>query len=85
MPHLFDSYQLKDVKLCNRIGVSPMCQYSAEDGMPTDIQIAHAGRKASAARPWEGDHSLKDWPYRAAQELHQKETATLPVQYASWL
>lgn len=25
------------------------------------------------------------WPYRAAQELHQKETATLPVQYASWL
>jgi 2,4-dienoyl-CoA reductase-like NADH-dependent reductase (Old Yellow Enzyme family) len=24
------------------------------------IQIAHAGRKASAARPWEGDHSLKD-------------------------
>lgn len=31
-------------------------QYSAVPG----IQIAHAGRKASTARPWEGDHSLKD-------------------------
>ncbi len=121
LPHLFDSYQLKSVKLRNRIGVSPMCQYSSEDGIATDwhlvhlgsravggagliiaeataveargrislgdagiwsdrhieplqrinrfikqhgavagIQLAHAGRKASAARPWEGDHSLKD-------------------------
>jgi 2,4-dienoyl-CoA reductase-like NADH-dependent reductase (Old Yellow Enzyme family) len=25
------------------------------------------------------------WPYRAAQELHQKNTPTLPIQYASWL
>jgi 2,4-dienoyl-CoA reductase-like NADH-dependent reductase (Old Yellow Enzyme family) len=121
MPHLFDTYQLKDITLRNRIGVSPMCQYSSHDGVATDwhlvhlgsravggagliiaeataveargrispgdagiwadkhieplqrinqfikahgavpgIQIAHAGRKASAARPWEGDHSLKD-------------------------
>lgn len=121
MPQLFDPYQLKDITLRNRIGVSPMCQYSAEDGVPNDwhlvnlgsravggaglviaeataveargrispgdlgiwadkhiephhrmtkfikehgavpaIQIAHAGRKGSAARPWEGDNSLKD-------------------------
>ncbi|MES1024577.1 NADH:flavin oxidoreductase/NADH oxidase [Gloeocapsa sp. BRSZ] len=121
MPHLFDTYQLKDVTLRNRIGVSPMCQYSSDDGVATDwhlvhlgsravggagliiaeataveargrispgdagiwadkhieplqrinqfikahgavpgIQIAHAGRKASSARPWEGDRSLKD-------------------------
>jgi 2,4-dienoyl-CoA reductase-like NADH-dependent reductase (Old Yellow Enzyme family) len=121
MSQLFDSYQLKDVTLRNRIGVSPMCQYSSENGIANDwhlvnlgsravggaglviaeataveargritpgdagiwaeehieplhrinsfikqhgavsgIQIAHAGRKASAARPWEGDHSLKD-------------------------
>lgn len=121
MPHLFDTFKLKDVTLRNRIGVSPMCQYSSEDGMATDwhlvnlgsravggagliiaeataveprgritpgdagiwsdehieplyrinsfikehgavpgIQIAHAGRKASTARPWEGNHSLKD-------------------------
>ncbi len=121
MPHLFDSLRIKDVTLRNRVGVSPMCQYSSEDGMANDwhlvhlgsravggaalviaeataveprgrispndaglwsdrhieplvritrfiqehggiagIQLAHAGRKGSAARPWEGDHSLTD-------------------------
>lgn len=121
MPHLFDTFTVKDITLRNRIGVSPMCQYSSNDGMANDwhlihlgataaggaglviaeataveprgrispqdaglwsdkqieplaritrfvneqgaipgIQIAHAGRKASAARPWEGDNSLTD-------------------------
>jgi 2,4-dienoyl-CoA reductase-like NADH-dependent reductase (Old Yellow Enzyme family) len=119
MPHLFDSFTLKSVTLRNRIGVSPMCMYSSEDGVATDwhlvhlgaraaggsalviaeatavaaagritpgdagiwtdkhveplvrinrfikgqgavagIQLAHAGRKASAARPWEGSAHL---------------------------
>ena len=119
MAKLFQEFQLKDVILRNRIGVSPMCQYSSEDGFandwhlvhlgsravggagliileatavspegrisPTDsgiwlddhvapfarisrflkahgavagIQLAHAGRKASASRPWEGDSHL---------------------------
>jgi 2,4-dienoyl-CoA reductase-like NADH-dependent reductase (Old Yellow Enzyme family) len=126
-PHLFQPFTLKSVTLRNRIGVSPMCQYSSEDGVATDwhlmhlgsraaggagvviaeatavapegritpgcagiwgeqhveplarinrflkrhgavpgIQIAHAGRKASAARPWEGGAHLPDhaggWP-----------------------
>lgn len=121
MANLFDPYKLKNITLRNRIGVSPMCQYSSEDGLATDwhlvhlgaravggagliiaeataveargritpfdagiwsdkhteplyrinkfikehgavpgIQLAHAGRKASAARPWEGDNHLKD-------------------------
>ncbi len=121
MTHLFDPYKLKDITLRNRIGLSPMCQYSSIDGVATDwhlvnlgsravggagliiaeataveprgrispqdagiwadkhieplhrinkfikdqgavpaIQIAHAGRKASTARPWEGSQSLKD-------------------------
>ena len=125
--HLFQSFALKSVTLRNRIGVSPMCQYSSEDGLANDwhlvhlgsraiggaalviaeatavspegrispgdagiwedkhiepiarinrfmkqhgavpgIQIAHAGRKASASRPWEGDHHLSEseggWP-----------------------
>lgn len=112
---------MKDVVLRNRIGVSPMCQYSSENGFPNDwhfvhlgsraiggaglviveatavspegrispadsgiyldehvepfariakflkqhgsvpgIQIAHAGRKASANKPWEGDSSIPD-------------------------
>ncbi len=119
MPNLFDSLKIKDISLRNRIGVSPMCQYSSEDGHATDwhlvhlgsraiggaalviveatavdpygrispqdaglwqdsqieplsrinkfikshgsvsgIQLAHAGRKASAARPWEGGQHL---------------------------
>jgi len=121
VPGLFDSYQLKDVKLRNRIVVSPMCQYMAEDGVVNEwhrahyeglarggagvviveatavapdgritwadaglwndtqaaafepivaemkkhgavpgIQIAHAGRKASANRPWEGDDHIPE-------------------------
>ncbi len=119
MPDLFSEFCLKSVTLRNRIVMSPMCQYSAVDGVPGDwhlvnlgsraaggaalvfaeatavspegritdgdtglwndaqaeafariarfvesqgavagIQIAHAGRKASASRPWEGDRHL---------------------------
>lgn len=121
MPNLFDPYTLKGVTLRNRIAVSPMCQYMAEDGVVGDwhrvhyaslarggaglvvveatavapegritwgdlglwndaqaqalrpvvdaireagavpgIQIAHAGRKASANRPWEGDDHIPE-------------------------
>lgn len=119
MPSLFDPLSLKGVLLRNRIAVSPMCQYSAEDGRVTrwhlphyvslarggaglviveatavsaegritlqdlglwndeqaeslipivdgikssgsvpGIQLAHAGRKASAYPPWKGGHSM---------------------------
>jgi 2,4-dienoyl-CoA reductase-like NADH-dependent reductase (Old Yellow Enzyme family) len=119
MPALFTPFTLKDVTLKNRIVVSPMCQYSADEGVINDwhkvhlaglarggaalviaeasavspegritpgcagiwndaqaqawreaviaikaagavpgIQIAHAGRKASANRPWEGDDHI---------------------------
>ena len=122
MAKLFEPFKIKDVTLRNRIAVSPMCQYSSEDGFPNDwhfvhlgsraiggaglvvveatavstdgrispadsgiyyddhiepfakiarfmkqngavpgIQLAHAGRKASANKPWEGDdHIDKD-------------------------
>ncbi len=46
MPQLFDSYQLKDVTLRNRIGVSPMCQYSSIDGMANDWHFVHLGSRA---------------------------------------
>ena len=126
-PHLFQPLTIRGVTLRNRIGVSPMCEYSSEDGVATDwhlvhlgsravggaglvmaeatavsaegritagdagiweekhvgpmarinrfikehgatpgVQLAHAGRKASAARPWEGGAHLADegggWP-----------------------
>jgi 2,4-dienoyl-CoA reductase-like NADH-dependent reductase (Old Yellow Enzyme family) len=118
---LFDELTIRDVRLANRIAVSPMCQYSCEDGLATDwhfvhlgsravggaalviaeatavlpearispqdlgiwseahieplarialfihsqgsvagIQIAHAGRKASTARPWDGAGKLTE-------------------------
>lgn len=117
---LFSPIRLGDLELANRIAVSPMCQYSAGDGVASDwhighlgmlansgaalvvaeatgierrgrithgclglysddceaalarliahcrrygtaklgIQLAHAGRKASARRPWEGSQPL---------------------------
>ncbi len=115
MPHLFAPFTQRSITFPNRIVVSPMCQYSCEDGAANDwhfvhlgsravggagliiveatavtpegrispgdmgiwndehiaplqrinqfghqqgsrmgIQLAHAGRKASTARPWEG-------------------------------
>ena len=126
-PHLFEPLTIKSLRLRNRIGLSPMCQYSCENGLLTDwhlvhfgaravggvaliiveatavapegritpgdagiwadkhieplaringfvkqqgavpgLQLAHAGRKASAARPWHGGAHLPDdaggWP-----------------------
>lgn len=119
MGRLFQELSLRGVTARNRVGVSPMCQYSASDGFASDwhvvhlgsravggagvvmveataveargrisphdlgiwkddhvealarvarvveahgavagIQIAHAGRKASTARPWEGGKPL---------------------------
>jgi len=119
-PHLFRPVTFRTVTARNRIVCSPMCQYSATDGVANDwhfqnlasravggagivfvemtnveargritagcmglwndaqrdalariarfvksqgavagIQLAHAGRKASTARPWEGGKGLK--------------------------
>lgn len=46
MSHLFDEFKLRDVTLRNRIGVSPMCQYSSEDGKATDWHLVHLGSRA---------------------------------------
>jgi 2,4-dienoyl-CoA reductase-like NADH-dependent reductase (Old Yellow Enzyme family) len=132
---LFSPIRLAELELANRIVVSPMCQYSAADGVATDwhlthlgmlansgaglvvveathverrgrithgclglysddceaalerviahcrrigtakfgIQIAHAGRKASSQRPWEGGKALPAsedaWPTIAPSAL----------------
>ena len=41
MPNFFDPYTLKGVTLRNRIAVSPMCQYMAEDGLANDWHHVH--------------------------------------------
>jgi len=120
-PPAFLPFRARSLELPNRVVVSPMCQYSATDGVPDDwhfvhlgsravggaglvftemtnvspegrithgcagiwndeqeaawkrvvdfvhahsaakigMQIAHAGRKASCSRPWEGDAPLR--------------------------
>lgn len=45
-PHLFSPFRLKDVTLRNRIGVSPMCMYSSEDGEANDWHFVHLGSRA---------------------------------------
>src|SRR3954447_6849642 len=44
--HLFDNYTIRGVTFRNRIFVSPMCQYSSEDGLPTDWHLVHLGSRA---------------------------------------
>jgi 2,4-dienoyl-CoA reductase-like NADH-dependent reductase (Old Yellow Enzyme family) len=46
MPHLFDPLTLGDLTLRNRIAVSPMCEYSAVDGLPDDWHLVHLGSRA---------------------------------------
>lgn len=45
-PHLFRPLVLRSVRARNRVMVSPMCQYSAEDGMPNDWHFAHLAARA---------------------------------------
>jgi 2,4-dienoyl-CoA reductase-like NADH-dependent reductase (Old Yellow Enzyme family) len=43
---LFSSLEIRDVKLRNRIGVSPMCEYSSQDGLANDWHLVHLGSRA---------------------------------------
>jgi 2,4-dienoyl-CoA reductase-like NADH-dependent reductase (Old Yellow Enzyme family) len=43
---LFDPLTLAGVTLKNRIAVSPMCQYSATEGLPTPWHMVHLGSRA---------------------------------------
>lgn len=46
-PHLFRPLPLRSVTARNRIMLSPMCQYSATDGMPDDWHFVHLGARAA--------------------------------------
>lgn len=158
-PHIFRTVTFRSVTARNRIMVSPMCQYSATDGVPNDwhfqnlasravggagivfvemtnveprgritagclglwndgqrdalariarfvkaqgavagIQLAHAGRKASSMRPWEGGKGLSPeqggWPiigpsaipfgegHPVPQEMDQETIAEVVAKFA---
>jgi 2,4-dienoyl-CoA reductase-like NADH-dependent reductase (Old Yellow Enzyme family) len=46
MSELFKPLRLRGVTFKHRIFVSPMCQYSSEDGLPTDWHFVHLGSRA---------------------------------------
>jgi 2,4-dienoyl-CoA reductase-like NADH-dependent reductase (Old Yellow Enzyme family) len=46
MARLFHPLTLRDVTMRNRVGVSPMCQYSSTDGFASDWHVVHLGSRA---------------------------------------
>ncbi|HEX8366973.1 MAG TPA: NADH:flavin oxidoreductase/NADH oxidase [Pyrinomonadaceae bacterium] len=46
MSKLFEPLKIREIEFRNRLWVSPMCQYSSEDGMPTDWHLVHLGSRA---------------------------------------
>ena len=83
MSMLFSPFTLRGVTLKNRVVVSPMCQYSADDGKANDYHLVHLGRfalggfgavmvEATAVTPegriTHGDMGIwSDAPHRAAR------------------
>jgi anthraniloyl-CoA monooxygenase len=43
---MFQPFRLRGLTLENRVVVSPMCQYSAQDGLPNDWHLVHYGSRA---------------------------------------
>lgn len=46
MSRLFSPWTLRSITFRNRVFVSPMCQYSSTDGLPTDWHLVHLGSRA---------------------------------------
>ena len=46
MPSLFDPLPIRGVTIPNRIVVSPMCEYSSQDGFANDWHLVHLGSRA---------------------------------------
>lgn len=46
MHELFSRLSFRDISFRNRIFVSPMCQYSSQEGMPSDWHLVHLGSRA---------------------------------------
>ncbi|MBT7954661.1 MAG: bifunctional salicylyl-CoA 5-hydroxylase/oxidoreductase [Rhodospirillaceae bacterium] len=45
-PPIFTPYKIRDMVLQNRVAVSPMCMYSAQDGLIGDFHLVHLGSRA---------------------------------------
>src|SRR5688500_3151385 len=58
MSVLFSPLRLRDITFKNRVFVSRMCQYSSEDGLPTDWHLVHLGRRRGGAGDGGGDNAV---------------------------
>src|SRR4051794_1811203 len=47
MSRLFQPLKIRSIELKNRIVISPMCQYSSEDGCANDWHLVHLGSRAA--------------------------------------
>ncbi len=45
-PPMFTPLSLRGLTIGNRVAVSPMCMYSASDGLPDDFHLVHYGSRA---------------------------------------
>ncbi|MDP3853662.1 bifunctional salicylyl-CoA 5-hydroxylase/oxidoreductase [Phenylobacterium sp.] len=45
-PPMFQPYRLREMELANRVVLSPMCTYSADEGLPADWHLVHLGARA---------------------------------------
>ena len=45
-PPMFTPFSLREMTVVNRVVVSPMCQYSCDDGTPNDWHLVHLGSRA---------------------------------------
>ncbi len=46
MAHLLESFRVRDLQFRNRVFVSPMCEYSSQDGFANDWHLVHLGSRA---------------------------------------
>ncbi len=46
VPPMFQPFRLRDMELDNRVVLSPMCMYSADEGLPDDWHLVHLGARA---------------------------------------
>ena len=46
IPPMFTPYKLRGVEMINRVVMSPLCMYSAEDGVVGDWHVVHLGSRA---------------------------------------
>lgn len=51
-PHMFRPIRFRSIEARNRIMLSPMCQYSGQDGLSNDWHFMHLGARAAGGAGW---------------------------------